>query len=130
MDPKKLIVSTIASAFTMWVVAGLWHNLIMPSLYKDTHASHEGIGVLLIAYIVLAFIMSLLYSRWYQKGSPILEGLKFGALIGILWVFPHTLAMAGAHGSSMVYVFKNALWHAVEQGIGGIVVGIVFNMKL
>jgi len=52
--------------------------------------------------------------RFTEK--PVIEGLKFGALIGLLWVFPHDLAMAGAHGDSLSYVFKNAILHIVEQG--------------
>ena len=56
-----------------------------------------------------------------------ISGLVFGALIGILWVFPHELAMVGAHGEPLAYVFKNAAWHAVEQGLGGIVVGLSYR---
>jgi len=111
----------------MWVISGLWHNLILATFYvSETEATHEGIGILLIAYIVIALIMAYLYPRFFQGGSPAIEGLKFGALIGLLWVFPHELAMAGAHGESLVYVFKNGAWHAVEQGLGGIVIGVIF----
>lgn len=49
------------------------------------------------------------------------QGAKFGALVGLLWVLPHGLAMAGAHGTSVVYVLKNSLWHVFEQGLGGAV---------
>ena len=112
----------------MWVVAGLWHNLIMPALYKDTHASHEGIGILLIAYLVLALLMAYIYPPGYRGGKPVWEGLRFGIIIGILWVFPHELAMTGAHdGKSILYVFKNTAWHMVEQGIGGIIVGLIYG---
>ncbi len=51
-------------------------------------------------------------------------------VIGLLWVFPHGLAMAGAHGDSISYVFKNAAWHVVEQGVGGIVIGLVYGKLL
>lgn len=53
----KFVTATLACGLGMWIVAGLWHNLIMPALYADTHATHEGIGIMLIAYIVLALIM-------------------------------------------------------------------------
>ena len=74
---------------------------------------------MLVAYIVLALIMAYMYPLGNKGIKPALEGLKFGIIIGILWVFPHELAMTGAHGSnSIVYVFKNTGWHIVEQGIG------------
>jgi hypothetical protein len=127
MNLKKLILATLSGGFGMWVVAGIWHNLIMANLYKSVDAQHEGIGLLLVAYIVLALLMSYLYPLGYKGGKPVIEGLRFGVIIGILWVFPHELAMAGAHGTSLLYVFKNAAWHMVEQGIGGVVIGLIYG---
>lgn len=112
----------------MWLLAGLWHKLIMVQFYVDkTEATHEGTGIILLAYLILAALMAWLYPRVYKDGQPAIEGLKFGIVIGLLWVFPHELAMAGAHGDSIVYVFQNAVWHIVEQGVGGIVIGVVYD---
>lgn len=48
--------------------------------------------------------------------------------MGITWVFPHELAMAGAHaGTSIPYVFQNSAWHLVEQGLGGLVISFVLG---
>lgn len=128
MRPRNLIISTALVGLVMWVVSGLWHNLILANFYAQAKgASHEGIGILLISYAILAFIMSYLYPLGYQGKAAWLEGLRFGMLMGILWVFPHELAMAGAHGESLTYVFKNGAWHAVEQGIGGMVLGFLYG---
>lgn len=114
----------------MWVISGLWHNLILANFYaSEKGASHEGIGILLIAYFILALFMAYLYPQLYKGGRPAIEGMKFGALIGLLWVFPHELAMAGAHGDSLSYVFKNGVWHAVEQGLGGVVLGLIYGQQ-
>lgn len=127
----RSIIAALAGGFGMWVVAGLWHNLIMPALYSETHATHEGIGIMLVAYIVLGALMAYMYPLGYKGGSPVLEGMRFGIIIGILWVFPHELAMTGAHGGrSIAYVIKNGLWHMVEQGIGGIIVGSIIGRRL
>jgi hypothetical protein len=111
----------------MWIVAGLWHNLIMANLYKDVQAAHEGIGLLLVAYLILAVFMAYLYPLIYKGKNPVLDGLKFGMIIGLLWVFPHDLALAGAHNTSIIYVIKNSVWHMVEQGIGGIIIAFVYK---
>lgn len=130
MNIKKLVLSTVTVGFTMWVISGLWHNLILANFYaSETEATHEGIGILIIAYLILGLFMAYLYPRFFQGGRPAIEGLKFGALIGLLWVFPHELAMAGAHGESLSYVFKNGEWHAVEQGLGGIVLGLIHGQQ-
>jgi hypothetical protein len=129
MNIKKMVQATLAAGFGMWILSGIWHNLILANFYRsETEATHEGIWILLIAYMVLSLIMAYLYPIGYKGGRPIIEGLRFGMVIGLLWVFPHELAMAGAHGDSITYVFKNAAWHVVEQGFGGIIVGLIYGM--
>ena len=112
----------------MWLLAGLWHQLIMAKFYTaETDATHEGSGIIFLAYIILGLLMAYIYPLGFKGGKPSLEGLRFGVLIGLLWVFPHELAMVGAHGESISYVLKNAAWHLVEQGVGGIVIGLIYG---
>ena len=122
---------TLAGGISMWLLAGLWHEIIMAQFYTaQTHATHEGTGIILLAYLILAALMAYLYPRIYTDGKSVLEGLKFGVVIGLLWVLPHELAMAGAHGELIVYVLKNAAWHMVEQGVGGMVIGFTYQKLL
>ncbi len=128
MNWKKLSLATVVGGISMWLLAGAWHTLIMARFYADAvEADHEGTGVILIAYFVLAALMAYLYPRLRNDGRPAVEGLKFGVIIGVLWVFPHALAMAGAHGESLTYVFQNTAWHLIEQGVGGVVISLVYR---
>ena len=129
MQLRQHILGTLAAAAVMWAAAGIWHQLILAKFYAQaTGATHEGTGIILIAYLILGALMSFLYSRISlggRAGRPVPEGLKFGVLIGVLWVFPHELALAGAHGESLLYPFQNAAVHMVEQGLGGIAIALV-----
>ncbi len=128
MNMKKFIPASLAGGIFMWLLAGLWHGVIMARFYTaETHAAHEGTVIIFIAYMVLACLMAYLYPLLYKEGAPSVKGLWFGVIIGILWVFPHELAMAGAHSTSIAYVFKNAAWHIVEQGMGGVIIGFVYG---
>lgn len=128
MNIKKFILATLAGGVTMWLLAGLWHKLLMAKFYAgETDATHEGTGIIFLAYMVLGVLMAYIYSLGYKGGRPTVEGLRFGVVIGLLWVFPHELAMAGAHGDSILYVFKNAALHIIEQGVGGIIIGLVYG---
>ena len=128
MNVKSFTLSSLAAALCMVLVAGLWHEVIMPGLYATKgHAAHEGRGIIFLAFIILAGFMSYLYPRLYVQGGTVIDGLKFGMLMGLLWVFPHELAMVGAHGESIGYVFKNAAWHMVEQGVGGMVIALAYK---
>lgn len=130
MKPKtfRLIIATLVSSLAMWIIAGLWHNLVLPTINKNMEAHHEGIGIMLVAYFVLAFLMSLLYIMIsFKNTKPIFKGLTLGIIVGVLWVLPHGLTMAGVHNTSIVYEIKNTLWHIVEQGTGGIVISLFFR---
>lgn len=109
----------------MWVVAGLWHNLILPNINSNVEAHHQGIFIMLIAYVILGFLMVYIFTTTNSENKSILKGLKIGALVGVLWVFPHGLVMASAHDTSIIYEIKNGIWHMVEQGIGGVVISII-----
>lgn len=128
MNIKKFTLATLAGGAAMWALAGLYHKLLMAKFYTgETGATHEGTGIIFLAYMVLSVLMAYIYPLGYKGRRPAVEGLRFGMLIGLLWVFPHELAMAGAHGNSISYVFKNAVWHMIEQGFGGIIIGLVYG---
>jgi len=118
----QVIISSVFSGFIMWVVGGLYHNLVMPAVNNNMHPHHEGLGIALIAYILLGFFMSYFYVNSKQTGDSLIKGIKIGVIIGILWVLPHGLTMAAVHESSISYEFTNTLYHIIEQGIGGIIV--------
>ena len=123
----RLLIATLAGGLGMWIIAGLWHNLILPAINDNIEAHHDGIGIMFIAYILLGFLMSYVYTLINKKRNFILEGLKIGVIIGIIWVFPHGLTMAGAHNTSIIYEIKNAIWHIFEQGVGGIIIASILK---
>ena len=123
----RLIIAVLVGGFAMWVIAGLWHNLILPFFSKDIEAHHEGLFLMLIAYFILSLLMTYIYFISYRGGNLVLAGLIIGIVVGILWVFPHGLAMAGAHNTSVLYEINSTLWHIAEQGIGGIVIALIIG---
>ena len=128
MKIYRFLILSLGSGISMMAVAGIWHELLLKQFYETaTHASHEGTGVIFIAYIILGMFMAGLYPQQVSNRQDLANGFKFGAIIGLLWVFPHGLAMAGAHGDSIGYVFKNSAWHMIEQGLGGLVIAAIYK---
>ena len=120
----NMIISSVLTGFIMWVVGGLYHNLILPSVNQNMHPHHEGLGITLIAYILLGFFMNYFYVNSLENKNSLAKGIKIGVLVGILWVFPHGLTMAAVHESSILYQITNTLYHILEQGIGGVMIFI------
>lgn len=131
MNFKKLVIATLTSGFTMWIIGGLWHNLVLPSFNKNIQAHHDGLGITLIAYFILALLMVYIYALINKGNNAIIVGLKLGVIIGIVWVFPHGLVMAGTHhDTSIIYEIKNTLYHMFEQGVGGIIIGLIYGKTM
>ena len=124
----KLSLSAVIGGFAMWVIGGLWHNLILPLISSNAQAHHEGLAVTLAAYILLALLMGYIFLVSYaNEKSVLIKGIKVGVIIGIIWVFPHGLSMAATHGDSITHEFANGLYHIFEQGIGGIIIGAILG---
>ena len=68
MNIKNFALATLAGGVGVWALSVLWQNLIVQTLYvNETEASHEGIGILIVAYLVLGFWMVYSYPHRYQR---------------------------------------------------------------
>ncbi len=67
----------------MCIIAGLWHNLILPFFNEKVQGHHEGLGLMLIAYFILALLMAYTYSLGSKGKKPVMEGLRLGVLVGL-----------------------------------------------
>jgi hypothetical protein len=125
----RLSIAALASGLGMWIIAGLWHNLVLPFFNESVHPHQGNLPIMLFGYFTLAFIMVYIYMHSFKKGKRLVAGLKLGVIVGVLWVFPHGLVMAGVHETSIIYEIKNAIWHMIEQGIGGIIIALIIGRK-
>ena len=48
-------------------------------------------------------------------------------VLAAFMVYLYRLVYKGAHGESISYVFINAAWHMIEQGVGDIVIAIFYK---
>ena len=129
MIGRKFVQGALAAFAVGLLLSGLWHVLLMSDFYESAGAGREApiFWAIGLAYLVVGFIMSYLYPKGYEGGSPISEGLKFGALIGLLWWFPTNLVLYATLEGPFTTVFVDGGWHLVEQGLAGIAVAMVYG---
>ena len=134
MSAKKCIIATIAGFVVMFLLAGLWHMLIMGNFY-DSHSyfparetpTMEYIG---LGYLILALLMAYIYPKGYSGGSPVKEGAIFGGFMGLLWILPFSIVLHGVFISgTKTLILVDAIWHIIEEGIGGILIGVIYGRK-
>ena len=131
MNRKKLIPALVVGFVVMFVLGFLWHSVIMTDFYqeqyKDVWRADTKIPFIVLGYLVLALLMAYLYPVGYKGGSPAAEGIRFGILIGLLWVLPHGLVSHATENITLTGIIVDAIWHVVEEGAGGIAVAMVYG---
>jgi Zn-dependent protease with chaperone function len=138
MNIKKLLIATAAAFAVMFGVGGLTHLV----LFKDWLLNHPGLAgninrpepmlqYTIAALLLLAFIMAYLYPKGMEGDNKIMQGLKFGIIISVLFFFPCNLIQYSMTTAlSMKAILMDAVLHAVEQGLGGIVIALVYGNEV
>lgn len=123
MKIKKFIIAWVVGFVAMSGIAALWHLVIMGWFYDIK----PQLPFIVLAYLILAALMSYAYPIGYKGGHPAKEGVKFGIFIGLLWILPLQLILASAGRTTFTIGLVDAAWHVVEQGVGGIVMGLLYG---
>lgn len=138
MNIKKLLIATAAAFAVMFGVGGLTHLV----LFKNWILNHPGLAgninrpepmlhYTIAALLLLAFIMAYLYPKGMEGDNKIMQGLKFGIIISVLFFVPCNLIQYSMTTAlSLKAILMDAVLHAVEQGLGGIVVALVYGKEV
>ena len=131
MNMKKFFLSCLAGFTGMFTLSGLWYMVIMREFYASQNASimHDPVSIfpfILLGYAVLSLIMAYMYPLGYKGGTPAKEGLRFGILVGLLLVSLN-LTLQGVYILTTSSTIVDSLYHLVEQGLGGVLIALVYG---
>ncbi len=133
MNGRRFLLGALAAFVVAFLLAGLWHVLLMADFYDSVQPGGMRQPPLFwsiaLGYAVVGLIMSYMYPKGYEGGSPVSEGLKFGAVIGLLWWSPTQLVLYGALTGPFSIVLVDGAWHLVEEGLAGIAVALVYGRR-
>ena len=130
---KKAVFATACASVLMFSLAGLYTGVLAQALISarvDPAVVRPVPNLPLVAcgYAFLALLMALLYPKLMQRrASPALAGLSFGMMTGICWMMPYSLVLFGVYRFPYAVLPLDFAWTLVEQGIGGLVVGLIYG---
>jgi len=130
MNIQKFLLSTIGAGLVMFLLAGLWHMILMSDIYAgDLNRAEPILYLIAVSYLILALLMSYMYPKGIEGTNKIANGIKFGILVGLIWVLPHALILhAVTEGGALNVILIDALWHIVEQSCGGVVIALIYGI--
>ena len=106
------------------------------AIMKDFYMQHSpdmsdnpNLMLILFGYLILALIMSYIFPKGQGSGGAIGEGLRFGMLMGLIWTLPHGIVVQAAAEKGILFPLADSLWHMVEQGVGGIIMALIYGKK-
>ncbi len=131
MNVKKFVLAWMAAVVVTFLLAGLWHLYLLADFYE---AHTQGLAretpnmaFVILGNLILGFLMALVYPMGYKGGSPVKEGFRFGALIGLIWILPVSVIFHGVWNYPLTGVIVDSAWHVVEEGMAGIAIALVYG---
>ena len=128
MNVKQLLGA--AGAFVvMFALSGLWHQVLMGDYYAaimpNVSRAEPNMVVIGCGYLITALVMARVFPIGYKGGSGVAEGLRFGAVIGLLWWLPANVVLSGVYETTLASALVDGVWHIAEGAAGGVVIGLL-----
>lgn len=131
MNYRRVVLAGLAGAVAYFVCGGVISGQLIPKAYKPyegVYRSREAIMhyfmIGIVATVVAIIILAAIYAKGYEGGSGPLEGLRFGALIGIFIVF----AVVADEYVTMNIGTRLAAFMAFGRFIGWLITGLVIGL--
>ncbi|MCC7375011.1 MAG: hypothetical protein IT581_10160 [Verrucomicrobiales bacterium] len=129
---NKILLAALAYVFISFALAAPWHLVWFKKLYEDLGMYNRAEPIIALgvgSMIVQGLVMALLYPRQYQGGHPVVEGLRFGLLMGLFLFSISTMANAAKIKVEPMPVFFGiqAVFHALQFAATGVAIGLVFG---
>lgn len=132
---KKTILATITASAVMFSLAGFYTGVLARE-FIATHVDEAllrtppNLVLVFFGYFLLALLMAVLYGQFVRvTGSPAWAGLRFGIMAAVCWLMPYSLVLFGVYKFPYAALPLDFAWALVEQGMGGLVIGLIHGKR-
>ncbi|MEJ2694236.1 MAG: hypothetical protein P8166_14645, partial [Candidatus Thiodiazotropha sp.] len=109
-----------------------WHLIWFHDLYVSWGAMQRAdpiISLGIVAILIQGAVIGYLYPFYYKGGSPILQGIKFNLIIGLMTYTAMGFATAAKFDIEPVshFLMFHTLFQAVQFTLTGAALGLIFK---
>jgi hypothetical protein len=143
MNLLRLILASFGGFAAYFVLGGLIFSLIpslkseflkYPNIYRDQQGqmSHMPLGMaaMFLSMLVLAVLYAQMYQGGASLGSGLMEGARFGALIGLFAIGSFVLHNYVNLQIGLALTVQSAVAYFVEWTVAGIAIGLIYRPTL
>jgi hypothetical protein len=98
-----------------------------PAVYRNQEDLKKVMTAGMAAMLLSMFVLTLLYAMLYRGGSGLLEGARFGALIGVFAVCAFVIHNHVNLNIGLGLTISQAVAYFVEWTVCGIVIGLIYR---
>lgn len=127
MNWTRYILAAVGGYIVLEVVAVLWHGVIFTATYADlTKTTQAALGSIFVLDALRALVLACVYPIGYQGGTPWVEGLKFGVLMGLLTGFTAGVYLSIV-GQPVSMVWIELVYLVIQGALNGIAVAWIYG---
>ncbi|WP_136465972.1 hypothetical protein [Flagellimonas onchidii] len=133
MFSKSNLLATLGAFITMFLLGyGIWEVLLADFFaghtLKNFMQEEMNMALIAVANVIMAFVLSSVYSKWARGHHSAKEGFQYGAWIGIFMGFGMGLLNHAIMGlMDMTGFLVNGIVYIVFYGIIGAVIGLIYQ---
>jgi len=124
--------ATVSYVVLTMAVAYPWHMIWFHDLYVNLGAYTRAEPIIplgMLSMLVQGIVIAYLYPFFYRGGDPIVQGVIFSLIVGLVVYSVMGFAMAAKVDINPIstYLVYNAIFQFIQYLVTGIVLGIIYG---
>lgn len=132
MSRKFLLLSALAYFILTMLIAVPWHFMFFKELYHELGIYNREPPIVplgMLSMVIQGLILGYLYPWFHKTGKPLVDGIKYGLVMGLFLFSVSTLAnVAKMQVSSIAdFVIVQAAFHFIQFVVAGAAIGFLYE---
>jgi hypothetical protein len=136
MNTMRVVLAALGAFVAYFVVGGLMFVVMpwmktefmkYPAVYRPSEGQMKNMPVAMAATLVAILVLAVLYAMIHHGGSGVVEGARFGALIGVFAIGTFTVHNYVNLNIGWKLTVAQSVAYFIEWLVVGIVIGLIYR---
>lgn len=133
MQTNKFISAWVAYVAVTFMLGFIWHLVLFKALYHElaifSRIDDPIVPLGFAAMVIQGAILAYVYPFLSRRQKPIMDGIKFGIMMGIFIASSAVIAEAAKQRvtSLPTWLAVEGIYYLIQFGISGLAIGLVFG---
>lgn len=129
---KKILLATCSYVVLSMLIAYPWHMILFHDIYLEIGAFTRPQPIVpfgMLAMIIQGAVIAYLYSFYYRGGRPVIEGIKFSLIAGLLVYTVMVFATVAKFDINPIstFIVYGTIFQFIQFLITGAALGLIFG---